>query len=103
MVSKHLWVYSQAIILLVLTLERQVVVEGEANTSGARREERGIPGTGSHHHWHIHALLWCCMVTGNHVREHRAGLGENQRGLSMGRETIEKQVALVSMMERRSS
>lgn len=42
MASKYLWVYSQAIILLVLTLERQVVVEGEANTSGARREERGV-------------------------------------------------------------
>lgn len=42
MVSKHLWVYSQAIILLVLTLERQVVMEGEANTSGARREGRDV-------------------------------------------------------------
>lgn len=68
-----------------------------------RRSGGCIPGTGSHYHWHIHALLGRCMVTGNHVREHRAGLGENQRGLSMGRDTIEKQVALASMMERRSS
>lgn len=42
MVSKHLWVGSQAIILLLLTLVRQVVVQGEADTSGARREDKDV-------------------------------------------------------------
>lgn len=44
-------------------------------TASSQRNGGGcVPGTGSHHHWHVPYVVTCTPVTG-----HRTGLGERTR------------------------